>query len=185
MACREIDYKNDHLGFIIKDIKWDDAFLHASFPNYEDVTTEKLNHIFNEFNIGKISQQAILQQYHEILIYNESNIYQKNILAPQVKVQYSLANLPRITYPKFTPIMEEEKVWSLNEQDLNIYFGMRLRWFGINFKEYQDFIKQVHDLCEDFDLREDDILTNPSNLGYHSVLGLRIIDYGLVNNSLL
>ena len=60
--------------------------------------------------------------------------------------------------------------------------GQRLQWFGISFNQYKNFAEKVSYLCEDFNLREDDIFLNPSNIGYHPVLGLRIIDYGLTND---
>lgn len=180
MACREINTRYADLGYVIKQIKWDDAFIGIEFPNCEDASSQKLQEIFSNSKINKILQQAIIQQYNEIFIYNEADMYQREILAPQVKVRYSLCNLPDIFYPRFKPIVEEDKVWSLNEEDLKIYLGMQLNNFHISLKEYKDFINKVKDLCADFDLREDDILMNPSNIGYNSVLGLRIIDYGLV-----
>ena len=56
-----------------------------------------------------------------------------------------------------------------------------LQWFGINYSQYKKFTNKVEDLCENFSLRADDILKNPSNVGYHPILGLRIIDYGLID----
>lgn len=181
MACREIDNRYAAEGYIIKEIKWDDSFKGIDdFPDYEDILSGDLNTIFNKFNISKIARQAIMQQYNEIYIYNEASIKQRELLAPQMKILPSWYNLPRILYPKFYPLIPEDTVWKLNEYDLKVYLGQRLQWYGITFSEYKKFTNQVKDLCEDFCLREDDILLNPSNIGYHPVLGLRIIDYGLL-----
>ena len=183
MACRKINYRYDQEGYIIKYIDWDDAFFSGvKFPLPEESSSQILQNIFKEINLNKISQQAIIQQYNEIYIWNEANREQKELLAPQVKIRYSLCDLPEIYYPKFIPLVQESKVWSLNESDLKIFLGTRLQLFGINFCEYQKFIKNVINLCEDFNLREDDIILNPSNIGYHSVLGLRVIDYGLIED---
>ena len=182
MACRQIDERWAKSGYIIKRVKWDDALLKASFPTCDELTTSILQDIFKQTNLNKITQQAIIQQYNEIYIYNEADIEQRNILAPQVKVYYSINNLPEIIYPKFEPIIHEEDVWKFNEEDLRITLGMRLQLVGISFKQYKQFTKKVADLCEDFNLREDDILLNPSNIGYHPVLGLRVIDYGLTQD---
>ena len=181
MACREIDKRWEPNGYIIKKIKWEDALLKASFP--DNISASILQNIFEETKLNKITQQAIIQQYNEIYIYNEADIEERNILAPQVKITYDIVGLPEIVYPKFTPLIKAEEVWKLNEEDLKIYLGTRLQRFCISFYEYKKFINKVVDLCENFNLREDDILLNPSNIGYNSVLGLRIIDYGLTEDN--
>lgn len=187
MACRKINERYANEGYIIKEINLDDfPWRTNKIPEFpKDGNYEVINRIFEECNVNSITQQAIIQQYNELYIYNEATPEERSILAPQVKVAYSLLNLPDIYYPKFRPLMEEKEVWSLNERDLNIKFGSRLQWFGISFDDYKKFIDGVVDLCEEFNLREDDILLNPSNIGYHPVLGLRIIDYGLTNDNQL
>ena len=184
MSCRAINKKYISEGYIIKYVEWNNAFTkkaNLTFPNPEDVSLKILQDIFDEIELNKAFRQAIIQQYTEINIWNEANIKQREILAPQVKIAKSFYNLPEIFYPKFSPLIEENLVWQLNEQDLQVYLGTRLQWFNIPFNEYKQFIDNVKDLCDDFNLREDDILLNPSNIGYHPILGLRIIDYGLTN----
>lgn len=188
MACRRINERYSNEGYIIKEIDLSDFLRQTDkvldFP--KNGNPEDIYKIFKELNMNSITQQAIMQQYNELYIYNEATPEERELLAPQVKVDYSLLNLPDIYYPKFYPLMEEKEVWSLNERDLSVKLGSRLQLRGINFNDYKKFVDGVVDLCEEFNLREDDIFLNPSNIGYHPVLGLRIIDYGLTNdNSLL
>lgn len=185
MACRELNNRYADEGYIIKEIAWDDAFLNKKdleFPPCGDLCQEELDKIFDEINLNKIARQAITQQYNEIYVYNAASAAEKDILAPQVKIQYSFFNLPSIMYPKFQPLMKEEEVWNLSEDNMLVCLGTRLQWFGINYTHYKNFTNKVEELCENCGLRADDILKNPSNLGYHSVLGLRIIDYGLMED---
>jgi hypothetical protein len=185
MACRRINERYANEGYIIKEIDLSDFLRQTGkvldFP--KNGNPEDIYKIFRELNMNSITQQAIMQQYNELYIYNEATPEERELLAPQVKVDYSLLNLPDIYYPKFYPLMEEKEVWSLNERDLSVKLGSRLQQRGITFDGYKKFVDGVVNLCEEFDLREDDILLNPSNIGYHPVLGLRIIDYGLTNDN--
>ena len=184
MACRQINNRYASEGYIIKEINLDGlpwrTEVIPKFP--KDGNPNDIYKIFEECNINSITQQAIIQQYNELYIYNEATSEEREILAPQVKVVYSLFNLPDIYYPKFYPLMDEKEVWSLNERDLSVKLGSRLQSFGVSFFDYKKFVDGVVDLCEEFNLREDDILLNPSNIGYHPVLGLRVIDYGLTED---
>lgn len=184
MACRLINDKYANEGYIIKEINLEELCKsEKTVPKFpENGDPEVLFPIFESLNLSSITRQAIIQQYNELYIFEEANEEERNILAPQVKVVYSLFNLPDIYYPKFIPLLEEKEVWTLSEEDLKIRLGQKLQWFGISFPQYKRFAEKVSCLCEEFDLREDDILLNPSNIGYHPVLGLRIIDYGLTNN---
>ena len=187
MSCRKINDKYAKEGYIIKEINLDDfPWQTDKMPNFpKDGNPDIIYKIFEECNVNSITQQAIMQQYNELYIYNEASSEEREILAPQVKVVYSLLDLPDIYYPKFQPLMDEKEVWCLNERDLSVKLGTKLQWFGINFDNYKKFVNKVSELCEEFNLREDDILLNPSNIGYHPILGLRIIDYGLTNDNQL
>ena len=187
MSCRKINNRYDNEGYIIKEIDLESLCNPGKKSPYfpKEISSNILQQIFKDFDINNITQQAIIQQYNELYIYNEATEDERNILAPQVKVFYSLFNLPQIYYPKFIPLVEEKEVWTLNERDLGIKLGTRLHRLGISFFRYKDFAEKVSNLCEEFNLREDDILLNPSNIGYHPVLGLRIIDYGLTNDNQL
>ena len=184
MACRQINTKYADEGYIIKEVNLEELCksekVIPQFPN--DGNPEVLQKLFEELNVSRITQQAIIQQYNELYVFGEATPEEREILAPQVKVVHSLFNIPDIYYPKFYPLLNEEEVWSLSEKDLGIRIGQRLQWFGISFNQYKNFAEKVSYLCEDFNLREDDIFLNPSNIGYHPVLGLRIIDYGLTND---
>lgn len=180
MSCREINKRYETDGYIIKQVP---LFLPSSliqFPTFFDESSLKeVKEILQQSDFSKEIKNAIWQQYYELFVYQYSDPIERNLLAPQVKVRYSLFNLPDIYYPTFKPLIEENKLNTLSEQDLYIHLGSRLQLFNIHFNEYKKFTKQVVDLCDTFDLNEEDILGNPSNIGYNSVLGLRIIDYGL------
>ena len=49
----------------------------------------------------------------------------------------------------------------------------------ITEEEVLEFLREIHILCDYLELNEEDILNNPSNIGYNPTFGLRIIDYGL------
>lgn len=183
MGCRIIDNYQEYISKYIPYFSIPDGL---KFPIAEYVNKENLEHLFNQIDGQKIIKQAIIQQYNEILLYHNVNISQRNLLAPQCMIKYDhLFSLPTIFYPKFKPLINEDIVWKTNPNDLPILLGTELSKFNISFQDYKDFIDKVVDLCEEFDLREDDILLNPSNLGYHPLFGLRIIDYGLINNNQL
>lgn len=187
MACRQINTRYIHEGYIIKEVNLEELCKsEKTIPQFpKNRNLEVLYELFEKLNISKTTKQAIIQQYNELYIFEEAVLEEREILAPQVKVVHSLFNIPDIYYPKFSPLLNENEVWSLDENDLRIKMGQRLQWFGISFNQYKNFAEKVSYLCEDFNLREDDILLNPSNIGYHPVLGLRIIDYGLTENCLM
>ena len=184
MACRQINTRYADEGYIIKEVNLEELCKsEKTIPRFpSDGNPEVLQKLFEELNVSRITQQAIIQQYTELYVFGEATSEEREILAPQVKVVHSLFNIPDIYYPKFYPLLNEDEVWSLSEKDLGIRMGQRLQWFGISFNQYKSFAEKVSYLCEDFNLREDDIFLNPSNIGYHPVLGLRIIDYGLTND---
>ena len=91
-------------------------------------------------------------------------------------------NLPIIIYPNFHPLMRDEEVWAYKDYELHMIAGFRARKFGIKKNDLLDFFSKIKKLCEDYDLNEDDLISNPSNIGYNSHYGLRVIDYGLKND---
>ena len=56
---------------------------------------------------------------------------------------------------------------------------MRLQRFNITEETVIDFLREIPIVCDYLNLNEEDIINNPSNIGYNSTFGLRIIDYGL------
>lgn len=184
MACRQINNRYASEGYIIKEVNLEELTkCEKTVPKFPDIDDNPvLLPIFESLNLSSITRQAITQQYNELYIFGEATEEERNILAPQVKVVHSLYNIPDIYYPKFYPLLEEKEVWSLNERELGIRLGQRLQWFGISWTQYKNFAEKVSILCEEFNLSEDDIFLNPSNIGYHPVLGLRVIDYGLTED---
>ena len=187
MACRIIDELDSN--FIAKHIPHNidnNNFDNLEWPHASIVNNEILQELFVKCESNKLFQQAVIQQYNEILLYYYVDDYQRELLAPPCSILYSRPqNLPTIIYPKFTPLLPEELVWQTSEEDMPIRVGMRLNELKISFYDYKTFMNQIPELCEDLDLREADILLNPSNIGVHPILGLRIIDYGLTNDNLL
>lgn len=183
MGCRVID---EFREYISKYIPYFGIYDNVKFPSPDLITSENLTEELDKIEGQGIVKQAIIQQYNEILLYHNVSIEQRNLLAPQCAIAYeAYHNLPTIFYPKFTPLIKEDIVWKTSTEDLPILLGTELSRFGISFSDYKNFINKVVNLCEEFDLREDDILLNPSNVGYHSLFGLRIIDYGLTNSNQL
>lgn len=184
MACRAIYDEGNN--FIRKIIPFDGITDEFVWPTISEIINEPscLDEIFEKCECSKRIKQAIYQQYNEIILYEITTCDEKKVLAPQCDISYtSKNNLPIIIYPRFTPIFEDEEVWKLNEEELTCLMGLRCGKFGISETELLFFLKEVQKLCINYNLREDDILKNPSNIGYHSVLGLRVIDYGLAEES--
>ena len=182
MGCRGIDERWKEEGYIIKYIPpaLNPGINKIEFPSFDNFSLQEIRDKLQYVPFfSKEIKSAIWQQYYELFVYHYSDVNERMILAPQVKVVSSIFNLPDIYYPFFTPLIDEDRVRQLNEQDLFTYLGSRLQWFGIGFNVYKHFTKKVSNLCTSFNLNEEDILSNPSNIGYHPVLGLRIIDYGL------
>lgn len=184
MACRAIYDEGNN--FIRKIIPFDGITDEFNWPAISTVIEDPncLDNIFEQCNCSKRIKQAIYQQYNEIILYEITNCDEKKVLAPQCDISYtSKNNLPIIIYPRFTPIFNDEEVWKFNDEELSCLMGLRCNKLGVSETELVSFIQSVQKLCNNYNLREDDILKNPSNIGYHPILGLRIIDYGLANES--
>lgn len=183
MGCRAID---DYSEYVIKYIPYFGIYDEIVFPDIDSINKENLSSLLNQIEGKEIIKQAIVQQYNEILIYSGADTNQRNILAPQCGISYDKHhNLPSIIYPKFEPLIDEEDVWKVNVNDLHVLLGTKIEQMGISFSDYKQFIDGAINLCEWFGLREDDITLNPSNIGYHPIMGLRIIDYGLTEDNTL
>lgn len=184
MACRIIEQVGD--DFIRKIIPFDSNTDSIVWPSITSLIMNPsiLDDNFTKCNCNNRIKQAIYQQYNEILLYETIACEDKKILAPQCDIYYTnVNNLPIIIYPRFTPLFSDEEVWKYNDEEILCLLGLRCGKLGISEQNLSLFLKQVQDLCSDYNLREDDILKNPSNIGYHLVFGLRIIDYGLANSN--
>lgn len=100
-------------------------------------------------------------------------------MAPIITIKTEKNNLPLLYFPYFIPLMSDEKVWKYTDQELLILTGIRATGFGISEEEILTFFSKLPSFCEKYDLREDDLFFNPSNIGWNPNYGLRIIDYGL------
>lgn len=184
MACRVIDNEGDN--FIRKIIPFDSNVDAIIWPSITQLIIKPsiLDDNFTKCNCNNRIKQAVYQQYNEILLYETVACEDKKILAPQCDISYSEGNnLPIIIYPRFTPLFTDEEVWKYNDEEILCLMGWRCSKLGISEQNLSLFLEQVKDLCSDYNLREDDIFKNPSNIGYHPIFGLRIIDYGLANNN--
>ena len=170
MACREIVTCDNSSEYVIKHINSTEIPLYYSFPYPQEVIadTSLLVDALKKLNLKSYVEQAIVQQYNEIILYDAATFEERLLLAPQISIKLSPINkLPTIIYPRFTPLMEEKEVWSKSERDCMIALGARFN--------------ELH-IPDEYGLRADDILLNPSNIGWHPILGLRIIDYGLCDD---
>ena len=122
---------------------------------------------------------AIEQQYNEWFTWYNATEDTRNLLAPIVGTGWSEDNIPILYFPRFTPLLDEGKVYSLNSTENLIIMGMRLQRFNISETEVTDFLREIPIVCNYLELNEEDIINNPSNIGYNPTFGLRIIDYGL------
>lgn len=181
MACRTITQLKR--GLISKSVPNNDSLKEMFFPRINK--SENLLKLIEEKQLSNNIKQAIIQQYNEILLYNIVDFDYKFLLAPQVAITYEENNLPIIIYPRFNPLIPESKVWNHTENELQRMVGFYANKKGISEKKLMTFYIEIEKLCHYYDLNEDDILLNPSNIGYHPVLGLRIIDYGLAENNKL
>ncbi len=134
-------------------------------------------------NLQGISQPelrtAIEQQYNEWFTWYTATEDSRRLLAPIVGTDWSEDYFPILYFPHFTPLLDEGKVYSLNNTENLIIMGMRLQRFGVSEEEVTDFLREIPIVCNYLNLNEEDIINNPSNIGYNPTFGLRIIDYGL------
>ena len=188
MSCRKISKIVEHIDLVKKSVEIPKEFDAIMFPDIDVVQydSSSLDAAFRIFpNLPYAVKQAIIQQYNEIFIYWDARGDRRKILAPQVTVSFDKHNLPIIWYPYFEPLVNEDKVWSNRNHICMMYVGARAKELGISIEEMRDFYAKVDDLCEYYDLVEDDIIKNPSNIGYSSLFGIRLIDYGLAEDDIL
>ena len=122
---------------------------------------------------------AIEQQYNEWFTWFNATEDARRLLAPIVGTDWSEDSIPILYFPRFTPLLDEGRVYSLNNNENLIIMGMRLQRFGIEEDDVTDFFREIPLVCAYLNLNEEDIINNPSNIGYNPTFGLRIIDYGL------
>ena len=167
------------MGSTIKKIvPYFDCLEKIKFPFWDDI-----NEIYKILdNTPLLCKSAVIQQYNEYIIYNELQANSK-ILAPILNCFWDERNLPILIYPKFEPFATDEKFYELSDEENLIKLGMMGAHFGYDLKYISNFIKEVREICEEFNLREDDILCNLSNIGFNPNYGICVIDYGLINET--
>ena len=163
---------------ILKVVPTFDCLENIEFPIWND--TEEIYKILKD--ASQLCRSAVIQQYNEYIIYNELRPNNK-ILAPILNCFWDERNLPILQYPIFKPFAVDENFYQLSDEENLIQLGMMGAHFGYDLKYISNFIKEVREVCEEFNLREDDILQNLSNIGYNSNYGICIIDYGLVDEN--
>jgi hypothetical protein len=186
MATRQIKYYA--CGLAAKYVPWHDDYLKINvFPHPTSVNTDGGAELLRKISVLPPSyQQAILQQYNEILLWKQVDLVDQKIIAPIVDIKTNEPHCPpTIVLPIFTPLMKRDEVWKYNERELNMLVGMFAAKHHISDSDLIGFYGDVIAFCETYDLQSDDILRNPSNIGYHASLGLRLIDYGLSKNNKL
>lgn len=178
MACRNIEQGVD---YVIKSVFIEDAFKHIKWPTLYDLNNDYdcIERIIDECNFSGRTIQSIYQQYNEILLYNYVTEEESKLLAPQLEVIYN-EGVPKIKYPIFQPFCRDEEVWRYSTDELLILLGSRATSNNLSEQDILNFYNNVVKLCEKYDLNQDDILLNPSNIGYNIKYGIRIIDYGLM-----
>ena len=188
MSSRRIVDSGESFNYIQKIVPFEDfpqEIWNRNFPSIEEVQNDPncLSLLFND--VDDPLRQSIFQQYNEILIYNAAPLHFKNMLAPQLKIDYfSLNKIPIITYPKMTPLLTEKQVLQYNGMLASLYVGYNCRAKEMSFFEVKEFFSNLPALCSYFGLIEDDIINNFENIGYSKNLGLRILDYGLCEDEI-
>lgn len=126
-----------------------------------------------------LCKSAVIQQYNELLIYQKWS--RKTPLAPLIDWDYDSRNLPVLIFPKFLPIVPDEKFYTLADEENYIELGRVGAQYGYSLQDIRVFLNEVRDVCDEFGLVEDDIFYNLSNIGANKQYGLRVIDYGFVD----
>ena len=163
---------------ILKMVPTFDCLKNVRFPEWND--TEEIYKILE--STPQLCKSAVIQQYNEYIIYNELRANNK-ILAPILDYFWDERNLPILKYPIFKPFVADENFYQLSDEENLIQLGILGAHFGYDLKYMSNFIKEVREVCDEFNLREDDILHNLSNIGFNSNYGIRVIDYGLVDET--
>lgn len=172
MSSRVIELHGCNVRKIVPLIK----SMHIQFPSLTEFLEDYETLKYHE-SLSIIEWSAIVQQYTEWFNWNAYG-GKDSVLAPIIGTSVDInTGLPILCFPKFTPIAAENEAFP--DDYLLIFVGMRAKALGITEKEMRQFIKQVQSACFDLCLEESDIITNPSNIGYHPDYGLKIIDYGL------
>ena len=145
-----------------------------------DTARERIYELLDGTNF--LCQSAVVQQYNEYIIWNSWANCNK-VLAPINFISTDERNIPILGFRYFEPVVKDSDFYKYNDNESLLKLGVFAAEHNISFEEVRKFFKDVEDCCLEFNLNEDDIYYNLSNIGYNSDLGLRVIDYGLVESS--
>ena len=170
-----------HSGeYIEKHIPDDDKLGLWNFPSLDEFN-ENPDTIYKHSGNWKATTiwSAIEQQYIEWANWYNSPESIKQFLAPIVHTFTDKNGLPVLCFPRFTPILEEGLVYNYNDTETLLIAGKHLEHFHLKDEDVLKFFREIPKVINYLDLKEADIIINPSNVGYNPTFGLRIIDYGL------
>lgn len=119
----------------------------------------------------------VYQQYWEYYNWYNADETTRSFLAPIVHTFYN--KTPVLCYPRFIPLVSEDNVYKYNENECLLAAGLNLGKQNIGENECIEFFRNIPLICNYLNLEENDIIYNPSNIGYNPTFGIRLIDYGL------
>ena len=167
-------------NFIEKHIPEDEYLNQWNFPSLDEFYNKGINSIYNhKGKNNSIAWSAVEQQYTEWSNWFNSPEYIRSYLAPIVATYLDKRGLPVLCYPTFTPLLNEELVYKYNDTEALLFAGKQLQILNVSDENILNFFRNILKVINYLDLVEEDILNNPSNIGYNSTFGLRIIDYGM------
>lgn len=180
MSCRNISEPVVSLSTRIKSIDYEGE----PFPSFDRIKYQhrRITDWLNSHQVQPDTRQAIIQQYNEIFIYEVLDMKARQLVAPQINITFDKYNLPIIEYINCPSLMTQDEVYNYNENELYTLLGFRAKEAEVTEKSLINFLRNVNDFCSEYELNTEDILNNPSNIGYNPWLGLRVIDFGLMND---
>ena len=135
----------------------------------------------HEDEFTKREYLSIYQSLAEIEIWNDASWEERKLLSPLIDFYYDHNNCPVLIYPRFEPLETEESIFRYDEDEIPIELQKKLSVKGMTDESIGIFLNNIINFCYKYDLNEDDILLNFSNLGWNKVFGVRIVDFGLTN----
>ena len=137
--------------------------------------------VAHEDEFTKREYLSIYQSLAEIEIWNDASWEERKLLSPLIDFYYDHNNCPVLIYPRFEPLETEENIFRYDEDEIPIELQKKLSVKGMTDESIGIFLNNIINFCYKYDLNEDDILLNFSNLGWNKVFGVRIVDFGLTN----
>lgn len=124
---------------------------------------------------------SIYQSFAEVDIWDDASWEERKILSPIIDFFYDHNNCPVLIYPRFEPLDSEESIFRYDEDEIPIELQKKLSTKGMTDESIGVFLNSIINFCYKYDLNEEDIILNFSNIGWNKIFGTRIIDFGLTN----